>query len=156
MVEVQALQRRRNSADFDPVCTADPHPLYVPGDYTAKCIDTHAYRDPRFGTWKVRLDFQILDREDWTEPVCKFFNLGSGPKPTVGLGSHYRRAWIRANGERPPKRADRMTHQLFRGRIYLIRVGTNLMRWESSNGKRLEHSAGEQYSTVKELIELLP
>lgn len=154
------MDRKRKSpaadqSSFDPISGSDPHPYYVPGEYTAKCIASCSYKDPRFGTWKVRLDFQIIDRDDWIEPVCKFFNLGTGSRPVVARGSHYRRDWIRANGHLPPKRSDRMKPIIFEGKTYLVRIGTNTLRWESSNGKRLEHSAGEQYSTIKELIELL-
>lgn len=146
---------RKQSEDIEPISASDPHPFYPPGDYTAQCIDSCSYRDPRFRTWKIRLDFKILDREEWKEPVCKFFNLGNKEVPIVSLGSHYRRAWIRANGNQPPKRNDRASHRIFRGKKYLVRVGTNTVRWESVNGVRLEHSEGEQYSTVKELIEPL-
>lgn len=125
------------------VCQDDPYPHYEPGKYTARCVGTATYRDPRFRAWKCRLDFAILPDGD---AISRFYHLGTGSQAEVRRGSEYRREWIIANGEQPRKRQT-MSLKTFEDKVFQVRVGDNTKRYDGR-----EHPRQEVYSTVKEIL----
>ena len=127
----------------EPICEDAPYPRYKPGIYEARCAGTKVYRDPRFKRLVARLEFRIL-------PDCQlvfgFLNLGNGERPKAGRGSEYYRAWTIAN-ESPPRKRESMSAQVFRGKIFSVKIGDTTRRHDGR-----EHSPAEVYSTVKEIL----
>ena len=128
-----------------PVCDEEPYPRYSPGEYLVRCVGADTYPDPRFKSYKCRLDFRFMDREG---TVSGFFHLGSGEQPKAGRGSEYRRAWVIANGEQPRKR-QRLSQRVFQDKVFRVRVDDTRKRYDGR-----EHPEAEVYSTVKEILAL--
>src|SRR4051812_29102093 len=108
----------------DPICGADPYPKYGEGECDVICTNVVVYRDPRFRakgrdgitrpTWKCRLDCcRVIDQE----PICGWLNLGNEEQPDPRPGSEYRRVWIMGNGGVAPRKRQRMSKSVFKGRV---------------------------------------
>lgn len=127
-----------------PVCEKAEYPHYEPGEYDAECLAAVTYPDPRFRTWKCKLQFSIMPD---CVPVYAFLNLGRGENPHAGPGSEYRRVWIIAARSKPKKRQV-LSNRVFKGKLFRIRIGDVTGRFD---GRR--HPEAAVYSVVKEILE---
>jgi len=111
------------------------------------CTEARMYRDPGFNAWKVRLRFHDLLNE---EHVFGFFHLSRGSKPVIGRRSRYYAAWVMANGG-PPRRRDRLSPRVFKGKWFLLRIRDVRKRHD-----QLEHSEHDVYSNAEILKRVGP
>ena len=94
-----------------------------PGEYRAQSRSAKVYRDGCFRRWVCAVQFDVLD-DSLIVVVARltwYLNLGSKDKPRAGRRGEYWRAWVLANGG-PPKRKDRLSHNVFAGRHAIVRV----------------------------------
>jgi hypothetical protein len=101
------------------------HDRIEPGEYPAYCRSAHTYRDDNWKRWLCALQFDILDdsRLNTIAQLTKFFNLGAHEKPRVtSRRSHYRRAWIDANGGHLPRRSQNPSPAIFVHRMARVLV----------------------------------
>jgi hypothetical protein len=125
------------------------YPRYKQAEYEARCLDTKLYWDPQFKCQKCLLAFQIisLDEDLSNAPVYGILNLKNENNP--GRRSRYRHEWIIANNG-PPRRGQTWSTDIFVGKIFLVRVGDTLKRWDNE-----KHHASEVYSTVQAILKRL-
>jgi hypothetical protein len=122
-------------------------PHLRPGEREMICTEARMYRDPGFNAWKVRLRFA----DEWTSDVVfGFLHLGRGSKPEVGKRSKYYAAWIMASGG-PPRRKDRLSPRVFKGKVFLVRIRDVRKRYDQH-----EHSEGDVYSNAEILKRVGP
>jgi hypothetical protein len=80
--------------------------------------------------------------------LTKFFNLGEGKKPrATSRRSHYRQAWIAANGGRSPTRSNGMEPTIFVRRFARIEVAD-----VEKDCNQITLSADQVYSVVRHIL----
>jgi hypothetical protein len=140
----------KRSADEPDVELSHAGVLIAPGQYPAYCRSIRTYRDGGFKRWTKLLKFDIFNEQlEVIADLPMWFNLGSGPNPKVSRRGNFLAAWVKANGG-PPERMDRLSNNVFTGRICRVRVGPTvghfpqsvvreILRWET--GSDIESSA---------------
>jgi len=124
-------------------------PRLPPGDYTAISRGAKAYFDHQFQRWVCGVQFDIMGDPVSTERIARltwFLNLGSRPRPKAGRRTKYWTAWVRANGG-PPKRGDRLSPNVFSGRVAVVRVGDT-----AKTHDRATVGSEYAYSVVRDVI----
>jgi hypothetical protein len=117
-----------------------------PGVYLAYCPWAKHYWDPGFKRWTCLLRFDVLsgDLLRLIARVPLWFPLGAGDKPHASRRGKYLPEWIRANGG-PPARHDRLSPNVFTGRMVRIEIGDTkgdapysvvrkILSWETGAG----------------------
>jgi hypothetical protein len=95
-----------------------------PGTYPAYCRWAKHYRDPGFKRWTCLIRFDVLSGNlmEVRARVPFWINLGARAKPHAGRRGKYLKEWARANGG-PPTRRDRLSPNVFTGRMAFIEIG---------------------------------
>lgn len=123
-------------------------PRLDPGEYPAYSRSSKVYRDGQFKRWVCAVQFDVLD-DSLTEVLARvtwYLNLGSREKPHAGRRTNYWTAWVKANGGQP-KRRDRLSPDVFKGRHALVRVdGTQ------KNHRQRSIQSDESYSIIREVV----
>jgi hypothetical protein len=96
----------------------EPRPLIPEGIYKARFIEIQ--KGQWNGTPKIYLWFQIIEPYEY-EGVKIRMLMNAYRKPSNG--SNYYKAWVIANGSKPA-RIDRMSPDIFKGRIFEVFVET--------------------------------
>ena len=78
------------------------------------------------------------------EVVFKAYNKPARHKRAIS--SHFYRDWVLANGD-PPKRGDRMSTRVFKGKIFKLRLRT-----VATNARQEQLAPEQQYSVIDRLI----
>mgnify|MGYP001563998845 CR=1 FL=1 len=100
------------------------------------------------GQEKVYLWFTMQSLGLWNGE--KFFMACNvSPKGQWTASCKFWQAWVLAAGQRP-SRKDRMSTQVFRGKVFSVR-----MRKVLKTAKHLDRTPAQQYSVVDELIEVM-
>jgi hypothetical protein len=101
-------------------------PCIVPGRYPGYCRWAGQYRDPQYKRWTVLLKFDVFS-PDLQQIVAKdvpiWFRLGDGEQPRASRRSEYLKQWVKANDGAPPVRGDRLSPQIFKGRVASVQIG---------------------------------
>ncbi|MGA9986682.1 MAG: hypothetical protein WA383_21395 [Terriglobales bacterium] len=121
-----------------------------PGEYVAYCRAADVYLDSEFRRWVCRTQWTVFDdsRTNKLADLTKFFNLGEGRKPrATSRRSHYRQAWIAANGGQSPTRGSRMEPTIFVHRFARIEVAD-----VEKDRNQMTLSADQVYSVVRRIL----
>jgi hypothetical protein len=100
--------------------------VIAPGQYPAYCRSARTYRDGGFKRWKCLLLFDIFNEQlEVIAELPKWFNLGKGHKPKASRRGNFLAGWVKANGG-PPERMDRLSNNVFTGRMCRVEVGSTI------------------------------
>ncbi len=105
------------------VWTKEPYPHITPGEYQVRVVAVVGPTWVRaFSRWSLRLDCQLT--METIEPLSLFFSLGDNPeKPDMGgLQSKVMQHWMLANGDKPPRRGQVVSWEIFRDKYFMARV----------------------------------
>jgi len=122
----------------------------VPGVYIGYCRMADVYLDSQWKRWVCRTQWTVFDdsRLNKLANLTKFFNLGEGQKPrATSRRSHYRQAWIAANGGQSPTRGSRMEPTIFVHRFARIEVAD-----VEKDFNQMALSADQVYSVVRRVL----
>ena len=100
------------------------YPRIPPGEYFAYCKFAKRYRDPGFQRWTCLIRWDVLkdDLETVVATIPMWIPLGSEERPRASRRGNYLKEWVSANGG-PPLRGDRLSPQVFTGRMARVEVG---------------------------------
>lgn len=93
---------------------------------------------------KLYLWFKIVDGTNEGPEIFMPFNVYS----KIVRNSKYYKAWVTAKGSKP-KKNDRMSPKVFKGKVFLIKVRTVM------KGRELEALGEDKYSVVDDIIGVL-
>lgn len=119
-----------------------------PGQYRAWSRSAKVYRDSCFKRWVCAVQFDVLD-DSCTCVLARlswFLNLGSKDQSCAGRRTKYWRGWVLANGG-PPKRGDRLSHNVFVGRHALVLVDDTRKDFEGVQNPE------DSYSVIRKVLE---
>lgn len=122
----------------------------APGEYVGFCRTADTYLDSQWKRWVCRIQWTVFDdsRLNKLADLTKFFNLGEGQKPrATSRRSHYRQAWIAANGGQSPTRSSRMEPTIFVRRFARIEVAD-----VEKDFHQMVLSGDQVYSVVRRIL----
>jgi len=132
---------------FDAVVSkSDPRPRIPEGKYEAVCIKVEV-SSYLANEKRLYLHFQIITDEHMGVKIFGIYNYSYKSFPR---GSKYYTDWSIANGALP-KRADRMTTRVFKGKAFLVKVRDAIPRYDDGTPKPKMF----RYSVVDRVIERL-
>lgn len=106
----------------DEFIAPERRPLIAEGAYEAQCIKIEkAYSHS--SSRKLFLHFKIFDVKNFKNPPVLFMAMND-PGKKVSAATNYYKNWVIANGNRVPKRKDRMPLKVFQNGIFEVRVET--------------------------------
>jgi len=124
--------KRRPNRQLGPVLVPQAEPeiqwrnydRIEPGAYPAYCRWAKHYWDSGIKRWTCLILFDILSDNPLRvlAHVPMWMNLGKRDKPHAGRRGRYFKEWLRAKGE-PPARHDRLSPQVFTGRMVRVEIG---------------------------------
>jgi hypothetical protein len=126
-------------------------PIYA-GDYESvpegkyEAIVIRIERGEFYRRKKLYIWFQIVEQGNENgKEVFMPFNMYK----RITRGSKYYAAWLIANKSQKPKKNDRMSPKIFKGKVFSIKVRTVI-----TGSKNDVLTGGEKYSVVDEILEL--
>jgi hypothetical protein len=139
--------RKAKTTQAFPTSNAEPYPHIAPGEYLLRCVEAKSYRDPQFRRHVCRLAFSSTNIHDGAV-IYGFLNLANRDEPAAGRRSRYWKAWVKANGGKPPVHGQPMLPSIFEGLWCKVLVSEVVI-----DSDKKEHAAGAVYSTVSEILE---
>ncbi len=135
---------------LEPEIASRSYDRIPPGEYSAFCRSVSVYRDSAWRRWLCASQWDIVDvsRTNTLAQLTKFFNLGESKNPkATSRRSNYWRAWVDANGGRPPTRGQKMSPNIFLRRFARVTV---IDVEKDFNGHAL--SGAEVYSVISRIV----
>lgn len=139
-------QEAHPDQDLEFACNTEKRPLIHEGKY--EVVFLRAEKKWLYGGQKVFLWFQIVSQGEFHgEKLYLACNVKQDGK--WGESSKFYQAWVLAAGRRPD-RYDRMSTNVFRGKVFLAKV-----RSVNTNAKNLPRPPLLQYSIIDDLLDRL-
>lgn len=142
-------KRNRENVDEnqDSYVAKEPRPLIPEGIYQAQCIKIekgYSHSSSR----KIFIHFEVFNEGELENKVPLFLAMND-PGEKVSPGTKYYQNWVIANGNKAPRRNDRMSLKVFRKGLFLVHVGTVKPTLPESKKERPECF---HYSIVRYII----
>jgi len=144
------MKQMGNEKDIEIECKFDPPPLIPEQKYEVGFVRAEIVKN-LWGRKKIFLYFQVLQSGEYFG-VILFLAMNLPSDGRFSESSKFLQQWTLASGALP-KRRDRLSTKVFRGKVFVGEVRT-VKKIAHSSGRLKERESSSFYSVIDQLVEV--